>query len=159
MLWYFQHPESMFRGKEKVCSAETYAWSSIWMKLRTFGGGHNFSFFSRFIVFHLLRVLVLSDAVMGEEATNITSIDSCFALLLMENTGSHLFSFEKRRAFKGRWLLAFRLYSWIFMHVHLQRFLDCNEKLKHNFRKMAYPSNGCENNCSNMNCETGLLEL
>lgn len=31
-----------------------------------------------------------------------------------------------------------------FLFVYLQRFLDCNEKPKYNFRKMVYPSNSFE---------------
>jgi len=59
-------------------------------------GWSQFSRLSRFIVFHLLRVLVLSDAVMGKEATPTTlQLTVALLLLLMENTGSHLFSFEK----------------------------------------------------------------
>lgn len=32
--------------------------------------------------------------------------------------------------------------------MHLERFLDCNEKPKYNFRKVFYPSNDFENECS-----------
>lgn len=87
----------MFRGKEKSLLCRDICMKFCLNEAEDLWGWSQFFLLSRFIVFHLLRVLVLSDAVMGEEATPTTlQLTVALPLLLMENTGSHLFSFEKR---------------------------------------------------------------
>ena len=61
-------------------------------------GWSQFFLLSCFIVFNLLRVLVLSDAVMGEEATpTALQLTVVLPLLCMENTGSHLINLALRK--------------------------------------------------------------